>query len=331
MSWKKTLNSMAAASRRAERESRKRQRELQKQQKEIEKMEEFERATYEVQVYENEIEVLKSIHKDCGDAWDWEKIRASPAPEEPEKSNAKEKQARAMLAGYKPGLSDKLLKRMETKQRELKEAVKIAIEEDEEDYKIALEEYKAQYTDWITIRELAGKILEGDFQVYSSAVNQVSPLAEISDIGSDFKFVVHSSKLVEGELYVHSEDVIPIEVKSILKSGKLSVKNMTKTSYYGLYQDYVCGCVLRVAREIFALLPIEMFVVTALSNLLNSKTGYIEEQPILSVGIPRDTILGLNFEMIDPSDSMENFVHNMKFAKTKGFRAVEKVDPTNFI
>lgn len=322
---------MAAASRREERESRKRQRELQRQQKEIEKMEEFERASYEVQVYENEIEVLKSIHKDCGDAWDWEKIQASPAPEEPEKSNAKEKQARAMLAGYKPGLSDKLLKRTETKQRELKEAVKIAIEEDEEDYKIALEEYKAQYTDWITIRELAGKILEGDFQVYSSAVNQVSPLAEISDIGSDFKFIVHSSKLVEGELYVHSEDVIPIEVRSILKSGKLSVKNMTKTNYYGLYQDYVCGCVLRVAREMFALLPVEMVVVTALSNLLNSKTGYIEEQPILSVAIPRDTILGLNFEMIDPSDSMENFVHNMKFAKTKGFRAVEKVDPSNFI
>ena len=106
MSWKRTLNSMAAASRREERESRKRQRELQRQQKEIEKMEEFERASYEVQVYENEIEVLKSIHKDCGDAWDWEKIQASPAPEEPQKSNAKEKQARAMLAGYTPGLSD---------------------------------------------------------------------------------------------------------------------------------------------------------------------------------------------------------------------------------
>ena len=106
---------------------------------------------------------------------------------------------------------------------------------------------------------------------------------------------------------------------------------MTKTNYFGLYQDYVCGCVLRVAREMFALLPVEMVVVTALSNLLNSKTGYIEEQSILSVGIPRDTILGLNFEMIDPSDSMENFVYNMMFPKTKGFSAVEKVDPSNFM
>ena len=330
MSWKKTLNSMATAQRRAERESRKRQRELQKQQKELEKMEEFERATYEVQVYENRIEVLKSIHKDCGEFWDWEKIKDSP-PREPQKSNRNENKARTILDGYKPGLSDKLLKRTKTKRLELEKAVEIARKEDEQEYQDALEEYKLQYADWKTTREIAGKILEGDVQAYSDAINQVSTLAEISDIGSDCKFVVHSSKLVEGELYVHSEDVIPNEVKSILKSGRLSVKNMTKTNYYGLYQDYVCGCVLRVARELFALLPVEKVIVTAFSNLLNTKTGYFEEQPILSIVIPKETLDNLNFEMIDPSDSLENFVHTMKFAKTKGFSAVEKVDSSVFV
>jgi len=31
-------------------------------------------------------------------------------------------------------------------------------------------------------------------------------------------------------------------------------------------------------------------------------------------------------EAIDPSDSMQNFVHNMSFNKTRGFVIVEKVE-----
>lgn len=73
-----------------------------------------------------------------------------------------------------------------------------------------------------------------------------------------------------------------------------------------------------------------MTFVTAVSELLNPKTGHIEEQPILSVAIPRSTLDRLNFEMIDPSDSMENFVHNMNFSKTKGFSAVERIRASDF-
>jgi hypothetical protein len=130
-------------------------------------------------------------------------------------------------------------------------------------------------------------------------------------------------------LHVNSDEVIPSEVKGLLKSGKLSVKKMPKTRFYELYQDYVCGCVLRVARELFALLPIEMVIVNAVGNLLNTQTGYMEEQPILSVAIPRKTLEGLNFEMLDPSDSMSNFIHRMTFRKTKGFSAVETLKPSD--
>ena len=42
--------------------------------------------------------------------------------------------------------------------------------------------------------------------------------------------------------------------------------------------------------------------------------------------MPSKTINSLNLETIDPSDSMQNFVHNMKFTKTKGFCVVKKVD-----
>jgi len=98
-----------------------------------------------------------------------------------------------------------------------------------------------------------------------------------------------------------------------------------KSKFYEIYQDHVCSCILRVSRELFALLPIEVVIVTAMSDILNTQTGHMEEKPIVSVAFPKKTIESINFDMIDPSDSMTNFVHRMNFKKTKGFEAVERL------
>ncbi len=127
-------------------------------------------------------------------------------------------------------------------------------------------------------------------------------------------------------LHVNDEAVVPNEVKSLLQRGKISVKKMPKGAFNELYQDYICSCAIRVARETLALLPIRMVIVNAMGNILNNKTGHMEEQPILSVAIPRDTIDGLNLDTIDPSDSMGNFVHNMDFKRSRGFAKVEEID-----
>ena len=90
MGWKGTLRSISAAQRRSEREALRRQRELERQQKQLEKMQELERASYEVQVYENYIEILATIQKDCSDPWNWESIQLLPPPDEPTKTNTNE-------------------------------------------------------------------------------------------------------------------------------------------------------------------------------------------------------------------------------------------------
>lgn len=38
-----------------------------------------------------------------------------------------------------------------------------------------------------------------------------------------------------------------------------------------------------------------------------------------------ETIEKLNLDMIHPSDSMRNFIHNMNFKKTSGFSEVKRV------
>lgn len=95
LGWKGTLRSISAASRRAEREARRRQRELETQRRQLEKMQEMERAIYEVEEYENHIDLLLSVHKECSDVWDWEAIQSSEPPAEPTKSHSHKEAARA--------------------------------------------------------------------------------------------------------------------------------------------------------------------------------------------------------------------------------------------
>ena len=87
------------------------QRELQKQQKMVSKMQETEKAAYEVQVYQNHIDLLLSVHKECGEIYNWTEIEHSEPPAKPERSNQREDAAKLNLSSLKIGLSDKFLGR----------------------------------------------------------------------------------------------------------------------------------------------------------------------------------------------------------------------------
>lgn len=89
-----------------------------------------------------------------------------------------------------------------------------------------------------------------------------------------------------------------------------------------LYQDYVASVALKVAGDMFQILPLQEVYVTCEAEMLNSMTGHKESTPILSVQFVRRTFERLNLKSIDPSDSMSNFNHVMSFSKTKGFSAI---------
>ncbi len=329
MGYRGFIRAVQADIRRAERNARRRQRELERQQKEYEKMQELARARFEVNHYENRIEVLLSVHKECGNTWDWQKLKNSSPPKKPTLSDSNESIAKVNLDDFKPGFFTKLFGLTEKKLTKLKEAVNAAKIEDETDNKNALKKYEDDYQSWKETRDLAGKICAGDTAAYYEAVKEINPFSEISQLGSTVKFDFLGASTIEIELKPNSEEVIPSEIKTLLKSGKLSVKKMPGGQFNELYQDYVCSCLIRVSREIFALLPVEMAILHVSAKLLNSKTGYMEDCTIVSAAVPGKTIESLNLEKIDPSDSMENFVHNMKFKKQKGFEAVEKINPSD--
>lgn len=315
-----------------ERDARRYQRDLEKQKKELARMGELRRAKYEVEVYENHLDVLNSIHKDCGNVWDWEKIMTSKTPyeEQPTYKHENELEAQNLLNSYHPNFLERIFGKVEKKKANLLKNIEDAKEIDKAQHEKACEEYREKFNEWKTTTEIAKRIIDGDAQAYLEAIKEVNLFEEIKQLGSEIKIQITDKYLIISNLHIHSEKVVPSEVKSLLKSGKLSVKPMPITKFNEIYQDYVCGSVLRVVRELFALLPIEMVIVNAIGNLLNTKTGYMEDAPILSVCIPRKTLQNLNFNAIDPSNSMKNFVHRMNFKKGTGFSSVDVLNPQEF-
>ena len=180
--------------------------------------------------------------------------------------------------------------------------------------------YDQEYAEWEKMRSVAKQVLAGDAEAYGEALAEMSAFGELSTLGSSITFRVENAKLIECELHVSGRDVIPKDVKSLTSTGKVTSKAMPKGRFHELYQDYVCGCVLRVAREVFALLPVDVTIVTALVPSTQASTGKDVDIPVLSVAMSREVINRLDFQRLDPSDSMENFVHqgNVMVSKQSG-------------
>jgi len=291
--------------------------ELENRLREYEKMQELERAKLEVELYENKIELIQSIHKESSDLVDWVKLQNSQPPFPPGMPGPKEAAARAALDRYKPSFLDKLLRRGERKRAELARKVAEAKAEDELDYQ-----------SWQETTELAKRIAGGDTKAYLQVIEAMDLFGDLASFGSRFECIVGDDpKTIAVQFEVLSEKAIPKEVKSLTKTGKLSVKEMPKTRYFGLLQDYVCSCAIRIARELFAILPVIQVFVHAEDERMNTSTGFMERVTILSVKIDRETLSRLNLDAIDCSDAMKNFEHRMKFLKTAGFQPVEKLEP----
>src|SRR5438093_13204305 len=98
MGYKGTIRAMQAAERRQQRDAQRRLRELERQAKERAKLSAIEQARLEVETFENQLELLLSVHKEQGEVWDWMAIAASLPPVCPQKSSRNEQRARQRVA-----------------------------------------------------------------------------------------------------------------------------------------------------------------------------------------------------------------------------------------
>jgi hypothetical protein len=316
MGPKGTLRAIQAAERRRQREAQKRQRERERQAKEQAKLSAIEQARLEVETYENRVELLRSVHKEQGEAWDWPAVAASLPPPHPQKNSHHEQKANQRFAVLQP---------------EKKEAAQFMLEQarlqDEQDFQVAMQSYTEQMAEWEKLKNMARRILAGEHKAYIEALVEFNPFADISDLGSSINFTIHNARLVECVLKVSGKQIIPAEVKTLTASEKVSVKPMPKGLFHEIYLDYLCGCVLRVAREVFALLPVDTVLVTAVADSLDARTGQMVEQSVLSVGMPRADVAPLNFDRLVPSDTMDIFQCRGDFKASRKSEAFQSITP----
>lgn len=292
------------------------------QQKINQKWRRIEKNRENVKENENNIESLTTLHLYCSNTINWRKIYNTSPPPKPKLIYTQTKTAIQKYKNYKPFFLSELLGFAKRKKNKLKANIINAKQVDINNYKSNLKKYKK----WLYKHKLSKNILNGNLKAYQIIIKKTNSFDDlyIERDSINFKFI--NAHCVVIDIKLCNEDIVPKENLKILKSGKLSIKKMPKAKFYKIYKDYVCSFTLRIAREIFALLPIKMIIVNAFNELLDIQTDYKKNQTILSVAIPRSIVQELNIKMINPSDSIEILEHNMNFRKTKGFKTTNKID-----
>jgi len=324
MGWKGALRSLEAASRRADREYKREQKRLAKQQ-------ELNMAALKVENFEGNLNSLITLHHTCLTNCDWKKINIESPPSEPVNLKESELKAEEKLKNFKPNFFHNLFNLTESKLNKLKADLLKAKQRDTEQYEKNLELYKNNYSVWEKSQKVSTGVLEGNLESYIEALKIINPYDGLEIFIQKLEFIPLNNYVAEITALSHGQKLIPNEIRSLLRSGKLSIKKMPQSKFYEIYQEHICSCTLRIAREIFAVLPLKTVIITIMDNLLNSQTGHLENQPILSVVIHKETLERLNFSLLDSSDAMGNFICQMNFKKNKGFEPVEKINSEKII
>lgn len=264
--------------------------------------------------YNELIDQIRSIHDECSEPVDWVAIRDKPEPFFKTHMGPFETEVRKAFDETKPSFLGRFIPAADKKRSQ---SFASAIEE-------AQEKDRQMYSEWESMRLLACKILSGDIDSYFYVIAEMHPFDEILDFGSAFEIGTDSPDLIEVEFHAKTSKVVPNHVLSMTQTGKLSSKQMSKTMHFDLVQDYVCSCTLRVAREMFALLPVEKVVIHAVDTVTDN-SGIESDNTVLSVLIHRKQMEGINFDMIDASDTIESFDCNMIFKKTQGLKPVPRI------
>jgi hypothetical protein len=343
MSWRGALRTIGAEIRRQERQARRDAREAERAYQAAVKANAQDRARLEVKAFDRRLDALTTIHREAADQIPWAGFAQQPQPTEPTRPEPVprfDSQAAAqVLADYKPGFFARLFGLTgERKRLEAALADATALEDSQDAAALrahadALREWEDATTRWRDRRELAEQILARDAEAYREVISSLDALEEIGSlIGTQTIQIGGSPTRITVSLSVREDAVVPAEVKTLTARGAVSAKKMAAARRLEIYEDYVCGTALRIAREMLAALPIDDVLVHIDTNLLNGATGHLEKKTILSVLCPREAMDAVKWANADASDVVEKLLHNMKrLGRGKGFAAVERLQPPTMV
>lgn len=316
MGWKGELRAAEAAHQKQEREEIKRLRDLERRTKEQAKLTALEQARLEVETHESRIRLLLSIHKEPVQPRSWLALVSAMDGCPPSWASGAELAEQLNACAELRTIEAEVLERLRADDR-------LSLEK-------ALAGHAASNDLRRSHRQTAMRVIRGDLEAWSAALTQLRPFEELEELGVAVTSEFHSRQSVHCQITVSGPEIIPQDAKTLTSTGKLSLKAMPKARFHEIYQDYICGCVLRTASEMFGFLPVELVLVTASVGFVDPATGRFGIRPVLSVGFSRSAFSQLALDMVDPSDAIDGFVHTgdaKASRKTGAFVAVEPLSP----
>lgn len=154
---------------------------------------------------------------------------------------------------------------------------------------------------WDYLKSRAESVLNGDIDTYFEIISDINPFDDLIQYGSNFECGTDDPRMLIVEFHVNS--------KAVFDEGFHVPEQMRQD----LLQDYICGCTLRVARDVFALLPLRDVIVNAIE----------EDHYVVSVDYEKQRFEKLNFLSLDASNTVEGFIHRMNYTKESGFSPID--------
>lgn len=290
---------------------------------EKEKVAAISHANEAVSRYETTLASLVGLHREAWQPWDWKRVEESAPPEEPAYPSVREPGARAALDAYTPSLADRVLQRDVARHVALTAAVDAAREADRKSFIAALEAYAVALARWEWHKKLAADVLAGDARAYEAVLSYLSPFGHLRHVFGNITMKIVHPLCVEASFVVRGLDAVPAVVPFVKKSGALATRPLSPTARLSLHRDHVASASLRMGRELFGLLPIELAIVHARGRLLNRATGHEELVPLLSVALSRGAMGRLRFETLEPFAALDSFFHRVAFRPRVGFGPVQ--------
>jgi hypothetical protein len=138
-----------------------------------------------------------------------------------------------------------------------------------------------EHDKWIFLKGISHRILSGDIDAYLETIEKMRPVDDLLDYGSQFEFGTDNPKSMEVEFQINQHN-------DMLSDG----------TNLELYNEYVASCTIRVARDLFALLPVRYVIVHAQSG----------EKSVLEAKFDKSLLQGIDFKVEKAGDIIKKFM-----------------------
>lgn len=129
--------------------------------------------------------------------------------------------------------------------------------------------------------KMASRILSGDVDAYLEAIERMRPVDDLALYSGDFEFGTDNPSYIEVEFVANPERVLTDGVSD------------------DLLEEFVSAVAVRVARDLFALLPITKVLVHV----------EVTEKTVLSAAFTRNQLCNINFRNTNASTIIKKFHH----------------------